>query len=391
MFEFLDGVYWVGVIDWDVRNFHGYVTHRGTTYNSYLLVGDEVALVDFSKMGYFEEMMGRIREVVEPDEIDYLISNHSEPDHSGTMLKVKNEAPQAEIIASERGKNTLHKYYGEDIKITSIKDKPSLDLGGKTLNFVPVPMAHWPDSMVTYVEEDKLLISSDAFGQHIATSERFDDEVDHSMLMRESAAYYANILMPLWRSVKRAMDALQGIEIEVIAPSHGIIWRDDPGAILEHYKRWISGETKEKAVIIYDTMWHSTEMIANSLSHGLMDEGVEVVVHNLDASHRSDVITDILDAKAVLVGSPTLNNHVFPTVAGFMAYMRGLKPQNKIGAAFGSYGWGGGAKRWLEPELESSGIELLESDIEFVYRPTEEELEKSREYGRMVARKIKEE
>lgn len=391
MFEFLDGVYWVGVIDWDVRNFHGYVTHRGTTYNSYLLVGDEVALVDFSKMGYFEEMMGRIREVVEPDEIDYLISNHSEPDHSGTMLKVKNEAPQAEIIASERGKNTLHKYYGEDIKITSIKDKPSLDLGGKTLNFVPVPMAHWPDSMVTYVEEDKLLISSDAFGQHIATSERFDDEVDHSMLMRESAAYYANILMPLWRSVKRAMDALQGIEIEVIAPSHGIIWRDDPGAILEHYKRWISGETREKAVIIYDTMWHSTEMIANSLSHGLMDEGVEVVVHNLDASHRSDVITDILDAKAVLVGSPTLNNHVFPTVAGFMAYMRGLKPQNKIGAAFGSYGWGGGAKRWLEPELESSGIELLESDIEFVYRPTEEELEKSREYGRMVARKIKEE
>lgn len=391
MFEFLDGVYWVGVIDWDVRNFHGYVTHRGTTYNSYLLVGDEVALVDFSKMGYFEEMMGRIREVVEPDEIDYLISNHSEPDHSGTMLKVKNEAPQAEIIASERGKNTLHKYYGEDIKITSIKDKPSLDLGGKTLNFVPVPMAHWPDSMVTYVEEDKLLISSDAFGQHIATSGRFDDEVDHSMLMRESAAYYANILMPLWRSVKRAMDALQGIEIEVIAPSHGIIWRDDPGAILEHYKRWISGETREKAVIIYDTMWHSTEMIANSLSRGLMDEGVEVVVHNLDASHRSDVITDILDAKAVLVGSPTLNNHVFPTVAGFMAYMRGLKPQNKIGAAFGSYGWGGGAKRWLEPELESSGIELLESDIEFVYRPTEEELEKSREYGRMVARKIKEE
>jgi flavorubredoxin len=383
-------IYWVGAIDWTIRNFHGYITHRGTTYNSYLIVDDKIALVDFSKIGHFDEMLRKIKQVIDPKDIDYLISNHAEPDHSGTILKMKTFAPNSEIIASERGKIALHKYYGEDIEITSIREKPELNLGNKTLKFVEVPMAHWPDSMVTYDLDEKILFSNDAFGQHLASSGRFDDEVDHDILIQEASSYYANILMPLWRSVKRAMEALKNIKIEMIAPSHGVIWRKNPSEILKLYNRWISGDTKEKAVIVYDTMWHSTEVIANALYQGLVDEGVETVIHSLNSSHRSDVITDILDAKAVFVGSPTLNNHVFPTVAGFIAYLRGLKPQNKIGAVFGSYGWGGGAKKWLESEMKATGIELLESDLEYVLRPTEKEYEKTKEYGRRIAKKIKE-
>jgi flavorubredoxin len=385
----MDGIYWVGAIDWGIRNFHGYVTNRGTTYNSYLIRDDKIALVDFVKFPFFDEMIDRIKMVIDPYEIDYLISNHSEPDHSGSILKMKEVAPNAEIISSERGKAVLQRYYGQDLEVTSIKEKPQLILGKKSLNFVPVPMAHWPDSMVTYVPEDKLLLSNDAFGQHLASSGRFDDEVNPHLLMSEASAYYANILMPLWRSVNRAIESLKGVDIRMIAPSHGVIWRNDPGKILNLYMKWISGENSEKVVIIYDTMWGSTEKIAVSISQGVMDEGVKVVVHRLDASHRSSIITDILDARAVLIGSPTINNHVFPTVAGFMAYMRGLKPEKKIGAVFGSYGWGGGAKRWLESEIKAIGIELIESDIEFKFKPVEEELEQAREFGRMIAKKTK--
>jgi flavorubredoxin len=385
----VDDIYWVGAIDWGLRNFHGYVTNKGTTYNSYLIKDDKIALVDFVKFRFFDEMIDRIKMVIDPYEIDYLISNHAEPDHSGSILKMKEVAPNAEIISSERGKAILQRYYGQDLEITSIKEKPQLVLGKKNLNFVPVPMAHWPDSMVTYVPEDKILLSNDAFGQHLASSGRFDDEVDPHVLMSEASAYYANILLPLWRSVNRAIESLKGVDIQMIAPSHGIIWRSDPGKILNLYLKWISGENLEKVVIIYDTMWGSTEKIAVSISQGVMDEGVNVVVHRLGASHRSSVITDILDARAVLIGSPTINNHVFPTVAGFMAYMRGLKPEKKIGAVFGSYGWGGGAKRWLESEIKTIGIELIESDIEFKFKPVENELEKAREFGRMIAKKIK--
>ena len=389
MIELKEGIYWVGAIDWDIKNFHGYITHRGSTYNAYLIVDEKIALVDTVKAPFFEDMLSHIKEIVNPKDIDYLISNHAEPDHSGSLIKMADAAPNAEIIASERGISALKKYYG-DINITSIKEKPSLNLGRRTLNFVAVPMAHWPDSMVTYIPEEKLLLSNDAFGQHIASSGRFDDEVDKCQLMLEATAYYANILMPLGRSVGRAMKALEGIEIDMIAPSHGIIWREDPSLILKAYTRWVNGETEEKAVIVYDSMWHSTEMLARSLAEGLASKNVNVKVMNLTQNHRSDVITQILDTKAVLVGSPTLNNHVFPTVAGFLAYMRGLKPSNKIGAAFGSYGWAGGAKRFVEEQMELAGIEILESDIDCSYRPNEEETQKAFIFGQELADKIKE-
>jgi flavorubredoxin len=275
------------------------------------------------------------------------------------------------------------------LEITSIKDIPELNLGNKTLNFAAIPMVHWPDSMVTYIPEDKLLIPNDAFGQHLASSKRFDDEVDEAVLMQEATTYYANIVMPLWMSVGRAFKSLEGLDIDMIAPSHGVIWRSKVELILDAYQRWVAGDSEEKVVIVYDTMWGSTGMVAGALAEGVSSEGVNVKVHNLANTHNSDVIADILEAKAVLVGSPTLNNGLFPSVASFLAYMKGLKPKNKVGAVFGSYGWGGGAKRAVDAELRATGIELMEGDLDFKFRPTREELDKATNFGKEIARKIK--
>jgi flavorubredoxin len=389
MVQLKEGVHWVGAVDWDIKNFHGYITHRGTTYNSYLLVSDHIALVDTVKAPFYETWLRHIKKIVEPKKIDYIVSNHAEPDHSGALAKFyQEEAPQSEIIATRRGKNIITKYYGE-LPITTIKEKPQLNLGGKTLSFVAVPMAHWPDSMVSYIPEDKILLSNDAFGQHLSSSGRFDDEVDSKKLWHEAEAYYANILMPLKSSVGRAIKALEGIPIEIIAPSHGIIWRKNIEGILNKYDRWVNGHTEPKVIIPYDTMWNSTKIIAYAIAEGLASEGVECRVYNLTENHRSDVITDILEASAILVGSPTLNNHVFPNVAEFLAYMRGLKPLNKFGAGFGSYGWAGGARRFVEEQMKLAGIEIIDAQLDYSFKPTEEEWSKAYEFGVMVAKKVK--
>jgi len=388
LIEVKDGVTWVGAVDWDVRNFHGYVTHRGTSYNAYLVQGKKTALVDTVKAPFYETMLRHIEEVIDPEDIDYIVANHAEPDHSGSLARIAEKAPDAKIISSERGIPVLKKYYG-DMELIGIKEMPELDLGGKTLSFTPVPMAHWPDSMVSYIPEDRLLLSNDAFGQHIASEARFNDEVDQAALWHEATAYYANILMPLSRSVNRAVKALAGVEIDTIAPSHGVIWRKDIGDILAAYSRWVAGESNPRAVIAYDSMWKSTQMMAYAIAEGVGSVGAEARVFNLTGTHRSDVITEILETRAVLVGSPTLNNHVYPTVAGFLAYMRGLKPPNKIGAAFGSYGWAGGAKRFVEEQMKLAGIELVENDLEFSYKPSGEEWLRCREFGAMIGEKIK--
>lgn len=388
MIQLRDGIYWVGAVDWSIRNFHGYITNRGSSYNSYLIVDEKVALVDFVKAPFAEEQIRRISEVIDPKKVDYVVANHAEPDHSGSIRRVIEACPNAEILATERCINTLWRYYGGDIKATPVEKKPSLKLGKRSLTFVPAPMAHWPDSMVSYVPEEKLLFSNDAFGQHLASSGRFDDEVDQAELMQEAETYYANILMPLWRSVGRAVKALEGVPVEMIAPSHGVIWRKDPGLILKSYQGWVAGETKLKAVVVYDTMWGSTQLLARAIADGIASKGVDVKVHCLGASHHSEVIADVLEARAVLVGSPTLNNHLFPSVAGFLAYMRGLKPVNKIGAAFGSYGWAGGAKKAVETELLAAGIQLVESDIDFVFKPSGDEAKRAYAFGESMGEKI---
>jgi flavorubredoxin len=388
MIQLKDGIYWVGAVDWNIRNFHGYITQRGTSYNSYLVVDEKTALVDTVKEPFFMDMLQRIKEVIEPTEIDYIICNHIEPDHGGSIARALEVAENAELIASENGKKGLRRYFSHNLPCTTITEKPSVSLGSKTLQFVATPMVHWPDSMVTYIPEEKLLLSNDAFGQHLATSKRFDDEVDMNIVMHEAAKYYANIVMPLWRSVLRAIKALSSVEIDMIAPSHGIIWRSNINKILESYQRWVEGINSKKITIVYDTMWGSTEKVAKALAEGVTQEGLPVSIHRLSDVHNSDVIADVLETQAVLVGSPTLNNGLFPTVAYFLSYMKGLKPKNKLGAFFGSYGWGGGAKRAVEAELKASGIEIVDSDLDFIYKPSDDELEKAVEFGRMIAKKV---
>lgn len=383
------GLYWVGAIDWNIRSFHGYITPRGTTYNAYLIVDEKIALVDTVKAPFFNEMLERIEEIVKPEEIDYVISNHVEIDHSGALPMTMKLTKNAELIATERGKSGLTKYYKTNWRFTTTKERSELSLGKRKLSFIEIPMLHWPDSMVTYVEGDNILLSSDAFGQHLATSQRFDDQVDLNIVMKEAAKYYANIIMPFGTVVQNALIRLQDLKINIIAPAHGIIWRTNPERIVETYSKWARGESKNKILIIYDTMWGSTEIIAKALLDAISGEDVEVGWFNLSKTDDSEVVTQVLDAKALLVGSPTLNNGMFPTVARFLAYLKGLRPKGKIGACFGSYGWGGGAVKAMEEELRRTGIEVVESNLDFRFVPDKEELQKAKEFGKAIAQRTK--
>ncbi len=386
--ELKPGVYWVGAVDWNVRDFHGYSTHRGTTYNAYLVRGEKAALIDTVKVTFFDEMWERIEKTIDPGEIRYLVVNHVEMDHSGSLLRLLERLPGVELLCSPRGVEALQLHYGGGVRPKALKTGESLDLGGKTLHFSEIPMVHWPDSMATYVKESRVLLPNDAFGQHIASSERFDDEIDLPAVLDEARKYYANIVMPYGAQVLRALDALKGLEIDVIGPSHGIIWRRHIPEILSLYRRWARGETEERAVIAYDTMWGSTEKMAKAFEKGLADEGVPVRVYRLSHSDKSDIVKELLDAKALLAGSPTLNNNLFPSVAEFLTYVKGLRPKGRIGAAFGSYGWAPGVTKTVAAELQAAGMDVI-GEIAVRYVPDADTLRRCEELGREMARKVK--
>jgi len=387
--ELAEGVYWIGAIDWNIRNFHGYSTHVGTTYNAYLVVDEKVALIDTVKAPFYRELKARVEQLVPFADIDYVVSNHVEMDHSGSLPMVMQAAKNARLITLEKfGENGLSKTFHSKWPTIAVKEGSELKLGKRTLTFIPTPMLHWPDSMCTYLAEDRILFSMDAFGQHLATSKRFDDEVGLDIIMPQAAKYYANILMPFGDLIVKAVEKLGSIDIDMIAPSHGMIWRSHLSDILKAYTSWGQGDTVKKALVIYDTMWGSTEKMALALAEGIAGEGIEVKVYNLTHSDHSDIIREVLDARAVLVGSPTLNNGMFPTVAQFLCYLRGLKPRGKIGAAFGSHGWAGGGVKAVQQELEAAGIELMDSGLAFKFVPDADELQKCADFGRIVAQAI---
>ncbi len=383
------GVYWVGVIDWNLRDFHGYVTPKGTTYNAYLIVDDKITLVDTVKAEFSAEMLKRISQIVDPAKIDHVIVNHVEMDHSGSLPAIMTAAPDATIYCSKNGKDGLHLHYKadgcEDWAIEVVKTGSELSLGSKTLMFIEATMLHWPDSMHTYIKEDKILLSNDAFGQHIATSKPFDDEVGD--VMAEAAEYYANILMPFGRIILKYIDTVKelGIDINMIAPGHGIIWRQDPAKIIEAYGRWARGETTKKVLIIYDTMWGSTHTMAKSILDGIKAAGVEVKLINIRKIDLSGIITEVLEAPVIMVGSPTLNNGIFPSVSELLTHLKGLRPKGKQAVAFGSYGWGGGAVKAMEKELEMAGFKLIEPGLQIRYRPDEEGIAACRQLGERIA------
>ena len=368
-----DGVYWVGAIDWDLRNFHGYLTQRGSTYNAYLIIDEKITLVDTVKGYLTQEMINRISEIVDPSQIDYIISNHVEMDHTGALPKLMEIAPNATIVTSPNGEKGLNRHYKQKWKYKVVKNGEVLNLGKRNLNFLHMPMVHWPDSMASYLVEEKLLFPNDAFGQHIATSERFDDECEFDIIMHEARKYYANIVLPFGSQVLSVLKAVEGLEIEIVAPSHGIIWRSHISEIIKQYVKWANNDTDNKAVIVYDSMWGSTEEIATTIKYALEYCGISFRSHNLRNTHISDVMTDVLSSKYIFVGSPTLNNTMLPTVGGFLTYLKGLAPKNRIGLAFGSYGWGGQSIGEIESILSAAKMEII-PQIKVNYVPDHEEL-----------------
>jgi flavorubredoxin len=379
--EIKKDIYWVGGIDWDIRNFHGYSTKRGTTYNSYLIIDKKITLVDTVKHYLFDEMVSRIKEIIDPSKIDYIISNHVEMDHSGSILKILEICPNATVITSTRGEKGLKRHYKKDLNFKLVKSGDTLNIGKRTLHFVEVPMVHWPDSMVTYIPSDKLLLPNDAFGQHIASSERFDDEIEWGILKEEAAKYYANIVMPYGSQVEKALEALGGLDIDMIGPSHGVIWRSKIPKILKEYTKWAKYETENKALIIYDSMWGSTEKIAYSLREGIEEMGINATMRNLKNTHISDVITDVISSKMIVLGTPTLNNTMLPSMGGFLTYLKGLRPKNRLGFVFGSYGWGGQAIGEVEKILKELSWDMPVESINLNYIPDEKELEDVKKVG----------
>ncbi|MCZ7394602.1 MAG: FprA family A-type flavoprotein [Candidatus Methanoperedens sp.] len=393
--ELTDGVYWVGVVDWNLRDFHGYTTPRGGTYNAYLIVDEKVALVDTVKHGFAGEMIERIKEIIDPSKIDYIVSNHVEMDHSGSLPEIMKIATNAQVIATEKGKEGLVRHYRANWNFRTVKTGDELTLGKKTLTFITAPMLHWPDSMFTYMKEDKILLSNDGFGQHLASSFRFDEDLcsllgyECDTVMDEAAKYYANILMPFAGIILKKIEEIQklGIEIKMIAPSHGMIWTN-PGKIIDAYLKWAQGISKQKVLIIYDTMWSSTEIMANEILRGVADSGVEAALFHLRKNDWSEIVKEVLEARAIIIGSPTLNNGMFPTVGGFLTYLMGLRPKNKLWATFGSYGWAGGAVKAVNEKLKSSGYEPVES-LEVIFRPDEQDMAKCYALGQKIASMVK--
>jgi flavorubredoxin len=391
--EIKEKVYWVGAVDWNIRDFHGYSTYKGTTYNAYLIIDDKITLVDTVKNEFKEDLIKQISQIIDPGKIDYLIVNHVEMDHAGSVREMVDLIKPSKVFCSAMAKKTMLAYnLPADYPYEVVKTGQSLSLGKKTVQFIETRMLHWPDSMFSYIPEDKLLISSDAFGEHWATSERFDDQVDMNELMLHAAKYYANILLLYSPLVQKLLADVQklGLAIDMIAPDHGVIWRGKPQTILEAYDRWSKQVTTNKAVVIYDTMWYSTEKMALAIADGLLRENISTKVLNLRYNHRSEIITEILDAKAIIIGSSTLNNNMLPRMADILTYMKGLKPVNRIGAAFGSYGWSGEAVGQLTQYLQDMKFTLAAPGLKVLYGPNEDDLKQCAALGQQIGQMIKE-
>ncbi len=388
--EIAKGIYWLGVIDWNIRDFHGYSTYEGSTYNSFLIMDEKITLIDAVKKEFADELIANISQIVDPKKIDYVISNHTEMDHSGglprVMHKIGDDKP---LYCSKMGQKNLASHFPQKWNYQPVENGGELSLGNRTLTFLETRMLHWPDSMFSYVKEDRLLFSSDAFGQHYAGLERFDDQIGDA-IMPHARKYFANILLLYSPLILKLVDKVteMGLPIDMICPDHGILWRKDPSKIINAYVEWSTQKPKRKALVIYDTMWHSTGTMGEVIVDALGEEGVDARLMHLRNWHRSDIMTEVLDAGAIIVGSPTLNNGLFPTVSDFLTYMKGLKPLNKVGAAFGSFGWSGEAAKLVTKELEEMKFDIIDPGVRIQYVPDDKSLDACRELAKKIAQAL---
>lgn len=383
-------VYWVGAVDWEIRNFHGYSTERGSTYNAYLALDKKITLIDTVKAPFKDELLARISSVIGPEQIDYIVSNHSEMDHSGCLPEMIKIVKPEKVFASPMGEKNLKAHFGNDLQLEVVKTGDSICLGDHHLSFVETKMVHWPDSMFSYLSGENILFSQDGFGMHLAGLERFADEYPDYVIEWEAAKYYANILMPYAPKIQALIETMPGLnfDIKMIAPDHGPCWRKNPEWIIKQYSKWSEQQPEKRAIIVYDTMWESTAIMAKAIADGISSSGVETEMISLKAKDRSYIATMALKSGALAVGSSTLNNQLLPTVADILTYLKGLRPLNKTGFAFGSCGWSGESIRQINDYLTATGVELSGEGIKAKYVPDQAVLQECFSAGAALGRKL---
>ena len=386
-----ENIDWVGYVDWNVRDFHGYSTDRGATYNAYLIRDQKTALIDTVKAPFAERLLANIAALADLSRVDYVVCNHAEPDHAGALPRVMAALPNATLVCDARCQKALSEHFDvSGWKFQIVADGETLSLGQRTLQFVETPMLHWPESMFTYVPEEKLLFSMDAFGQHYASSQRFDDETPLATVMDEAKTYYANIVMPFGKQVGQTLQRAATLPIGMIAPSHGVIWRSHIPAILKAYAEWAVCRPAAKIVVVYDSMWDSTGEMAEAIYEGASQPGVEAVLLHIRRTSLTRIATEMLDTACVAFGSSTLNRGMMPMAAAVLTYLKGLRPVGKVGFAFGSYGWGSGGAEAVSEYLTAMQWETPREPLRARYRPTQEVLAACRESGVMLAARAKE-
>jgi flavorubredoxin len=391
-FKIKNNVYWVGKTDWELRKFHGneYSTHRGSTYNSYLIREERNVLIDTVWMPFSKEFVKNLLKEIDLEKIDYIIANHAEIDHSGALPELMERIPNTPIYCTANGVKSLKGHYHKDWNFQTVKTGDTLDLGNdKQLVFVEMKMLHWPDSMACYMTKDNILFSNDAFGQHYATEYMYNDLVDQNELFAECIKYYANILTPFSEFAdKKIKEVLSlNLPIDIIATSHGVIWRDNPTQIVEKYLAWADAYQENQITILYDTMWDGTKRMAEAISKGIAetDKEVNVKLYNVAKSDKNDVITEIFKSKTILVGSPTIGGGILSSIAEILEVIKGLRFKNKKAASFGCYGWSGESIKVIKEHLEKSGFSVINDGIRALWNPDQESIEKCVEFGRDIA------
>ncbi|MBW6515039.1 MAG: anaerobic nitric oxide reductase flavorubredoxin [Candidatus Cloacimonetes bacterium] len=390
-----NNIYWVGKTDWELRKFHGfeYSTHRGSSYNSYLIMEDKIALIDTVWSPFSKEYVKNLAKEIDLQKIDYIIANHAEIDHSGALPELMERIPDKPIYCTENGIKSLKGHYHKDWNFQPIKTGMKLSLGKKELIFIEAPMLHWPDSMFEYLTEDNVLFSNDAFGQHYATEHLFNDLVDQSELFAEAIKYYANILTPFSPLVKKKIEDFVALNLplDIICTSHGVVWRDNPLQIVQKYLAWAQDYQEDQITLIYDTMWNGTKRMAEYIARGIqqVDPKVTVKLYNISMTDKNDVITEIFKSKGILMGSPTINKGILSALAGLLEEARGLNFKKKKAAAFGTYGWSGESVKMLTDGLKNSGFEAINDGIKALWNPDEKALEEAVHFGRSFAEAFK--
>ena len=389
-FKISDTVTWVGKIDWELRTFHGeeYSTHKGSSYNSYLIKDDKTVLMDTVWSPFSKEFIANLKNEIDLNKIDYIIMNHSESDHSGALTDLMKEIPNTPIYCTKSGVKIIKGHYHQDWNFVEVKTGDTLDLGKNKLTFVEAKMLHWPDTMFTYMSGENILFSNDGFGQHYASEFMYNDKVDQAELFQEAIKYYANILAPFSKFVTRKIEEILSfnLQVDMICPSHGIIWRDNPLQIVNKYMEWANNYQENQITIIYDTMWNDTRRMAESIAEGIKssNEEITVKIFNSSKTDKNDIITEVFKSKMVLVGSSTINKGILSSTAAILEMIKGLEFKGKKAAAFGSYGWSGESTKIITEDLKKSGFEIINDGIRELWNPDEDGLNRCRNFGKII-------